>query len=229
MSFFAPVYDDAATIGHVVEKAVALFEDKCPDYEIWLINDASPDNAHEVIAALMAANPKIHTLRHERNLGYGLTIRDGLRLASRFELVAFCDGDDQFDVRDLNTLVPLLLSENLDAVITRRVTFPNGPLRTLLSRWYNFRVRLMFKTPFHDISCSLKLFRRSKLAGLDFISESPFIDAEVVLRLLRAGGRVKEVGIPSYPRISGRSHSLRPRNLLQVSREMKQIRRELKG
>lgn len=227
VSFFAPVYYDAGTVGQVVEKAVALFEEKCPDYEIWLINDASPDNAGEVIQGLMARFPKVHTLTHDTNKGYGITIRDGLSHASQFPWVAFCDGDDQFDIRDLDRLVPEL-EAGAAAVITRRETFPNGPLRTYLSRRYNRSIRKSFNVPYEDISCSLKLFRRSALEGLHFGSESPFIDAEIVLRIAHQGGVVKEVGIPSYPRTSGRSTSLRPRNVLQVMREIKALRRELR-
>lgn len=226
VSFFAPVYDDAATIGRVVEKATQLLEAHCPDYEIWLINDASPDNASAVIADIMAKNPKVFCHEHSKNLGYGLTIRDGIRFANRFEWVAFCDGDDQFDILDL----PLLAKEvfqGADAVVTRRTSFPNGPIRTLMSRHYNGKVRRSFGVGFQDISCSLKLFKREHLQGLDFKSESPFIDAEITLRLVKAGRKVVEVGIPSYPRISGRSHSLRIRNILQVYQEMADLKREL--
>ncbi len=228
VSFFAPVYDDAGTIGRVVAKASRLFTKHCPDHEIWLINDASPDNAAEVLAGLQKLYPNVHVLTHGKNMGYGLTIRDGLSHAAKHEWVAFCDGDDQFDITDLERLAPVLQEdERIGAVITRRTTFPNGPWRTFLSRRYNQWVRGLFKTPYGDISCSLKLFRRSALEGLTFKSESPFIDAEIVLRIAHAGHLVREVGIPSYPRTSGKSHSLRPANIVKLYGEMMELRGEL--
>ncbi len=60
-------------------------------------------------------------------------------------------------------------------------------------------------------------------------SLSPFVSAEIVLRLHFAGFPLDEVGIVGRPRLSGRASIMKPKNILHTIREMLALKKELVG
>src|SRR5690606_8719540 len=99
-AFFA-VYYDEGNIGKVVDKAVEVIESmNLKDYEVIIIEDGSPDRTGEVADALAEKHEKVRVIHHEKNMGYGATLRDGF-LNAKMEYVFYSDGDNQFDLDDL--------------------------------------------------------------------------------------------------------------------------------
>lgn len=64
------------------------------DYEIIFVNDASPDGAREVLAALAARDPKVIVINHTRNFGSQNAFTSGMQLATG-DAVVLLDGDLQ--------------------------------------------------------------------------------------------------------------------------------------
>jgi dolichol-phosphate mannosyltransferase len=64
------------------------------DYEIIFVNDASPDNARDVLAALAARDPRVIVINHTRNFGSQNAFTSGMRLATG-DAVVLLDGDLQ--------------------------------------------------------------------------------------------------------------------------------------
>ena len=70
-------------------------------FEIIAVNDGSKDRTREIADRLAAEHPDVvRVVHHEVNRGYGGALRSGFE-ASRYELLAFTDGDRQFRVADL--------------------------------------------------------------------------------------------------------------------------------
>jgi glycosyltransferase involved in cell wall biosynthesis len=218
ISFFCPAYHDEGNIERVITKAVDLFDRIAQDYEIVIVEDGSPDRTGEVADALSARYPKVRAIHHKVNRGYGEALRTGFAEAQKFEWVCFTDGDDQYDVRDLQKMIPFLATH--DAVIAYREENANSWIRIVISVVYNIIVRTLFGVSFKDISCSLKIFRRSQIDRVRITSVSPFIDAEIVLKLHRLGCRIAEVGIQSHPRLYGKSTALHPLSFAKTIRDM---------
>ena len=63
------------------------------DFEIILVDDASPDACFELCQKLYGDNPKVKLVRHEKNLGLGESRNTGMRHA-RGKYVYFVDSDD---------------------------------------------------------------------------------------------------------------------------------------
>ena len=70
-------------------------------FEIIAVNDGSRDRTREIADRLAAEHPDVvRVVHHDVNRGYGGALRSGFE-ASRYELLAFTDGDRQFRVADI--------------------------------------------------------------------------------------------------------------------------------
>ena len=79
ISLFFPVYNDENTVRIVAEKAIRILEEVSVDYEIIIINDASPDNSGNIANEMASRYTKIKVIHHEKNQGYGAAIITGLK------------------------------------------------------------------------------------------------------------------------------------------------------
>ena len=222
VSLFFPVYRDEATVERVTGKAIAVLEELAAEYEVIIVDDGSPDRAGELADAIAAANPRVRAIHHPKNLGYGEALRSGFR-AARFEWIGFTDGDDEYEVADLAKL--LRLQDHYDLIITFRYAKRYGSWRILVSFVYNHLLRFLFQTRYRDVSCGLRLIRKSVVDDLELTSTSPFIGAEVAIKTMLKGYRVGEVGIQTFPRDFGRGSSTSFPNILATIRDMRRVYR----
>lgn len=224
-SFFCPAYYDEKNISKVIEKANSLFSKHAKDYEIVIINDGSPDKTGEVAEMLSNKYEKVRVVHHETNKGYGVAISTGFREANKFEYVCYVDGDDQYDVLELENMIKLL--HRYDIVISFRYEKTYNAVRIFISYIYNLLLRFLFRSPFRDVSCSLKIFRREIIDRMKIESNSPFVDAEIVFKAMLMGYHIGEMGINSYPRKFGKSTSTSIKNIILTIKDMLYIRRKL--
>jgi glycosyltransferase involved in cell wall biosynthesis len=217
-SFFCPAYYDEKNVTLVVDKAIKLFSEIAEDYEIFLIDDGSPDDTGKVCEALSNKYEKVKVIHHKTNLGYGVALKNGFLNANKFEYVCFTDGDNQYDVYDFKKMIPLL--PEYDMVIGLREHNANSDLRKFISGCYNFSIRLLFGIHFRDMSAALRIVKRSAINNISIICEGSFAPAEIIIKLDKLGYKIGTVPISSYPRIHGKSTSLSPGNFTKTIVEM---------
>jgi polyisoprenyl-phosphate glycosyltransferase len=87
-------YRDEPAVPIMHERLTKVFRKIGVDYEIIFVNDASPDNARAVLAALAARDPKVVVINHTRAFGSQNAFTSGLRLATGDGAVLL-DGDLQ--------------------------------------------------------------------------------------------------------------------------------------
>lgn len=216
ISFFCPAYLDEDNLALVVERGVKTLQRVAGEFEWIIIDDASPDGTGAAADALAARLPQVRAVHNTQNEGHGRALKKGFSLG-KFEWTGFCDGDDQYDARDIALLAAQTC--NADIVITRRRNYPNGAFRGLLSATFNAALRALFGAPFVDLGSSMKLFRRDCLPHIAAKSSGIFAQCEMALRAHRAGFKIVEVEIPAYPRIGGKSSSISSSSILQLSRD----------
>ena len=217
ISLVFPVYRDEGTVERVTKKGIAVLDEIASDYEIVIVDDASPDRAGEIADRLASENPRIRVIHHATNRGYGEAVKAGLA-AARHEWICQTDGDDEYDVNDLRRLIQL--REFYDLIITFRYIKLYSSGRVVISWIYNRLVRFMFNTRYRDISTGLRLVRRSVLEVVELSSTSPFLGAELAIKVMLMGYRVGEVGIQTFPRTFGRGVSVSPANILATVRDL---------
>ena len=203
-----PAYNDAPTIGGLVDQTFALLKSMGRNFEIVVVDDGSVDSTAEVLEQLKAQyGEKLRTVRHAVNRGYGAALRAGFAAATK-ELVFYTDGDGQYDPAEL----PLLLER-----LTPSIGLVNGykikrhdPLyRIVVGKTYNVFVRLVFRLKVRDVDCDFRLIRRVLLQQARLQSDSGVICVEIISSLQRLGCQMAEVPVHHYPRPAGRSQFFR--------------------
>ena len=225
LSIVLPAYNEEGNIERVVRDAVAAAGALVRDYEIVVVDDGSRDRTAEILAGLVAeVGPRLRVLRHTVNLGYGAALRDGFR-ATRGELVFYTDSDNQFDLRELASMLPLM--NGCDAALGYRVDRQDAWMRKVVSGGFNRLSSLVFGMSVRDLNCSFKLFRGDLIRRLPIDSTDFFVDTEMVARLHRSGCRYVQRGVRHLPRTAGRS-SVRPsdvpRTLISLARMWMRLR-----
>lgn len=210
LTVFFPVFNDQSTIVHITEKAIGVCESLTSDYEIIIVDDGSPDRSGELADELAANHEHVSVIHHHRNQGYGAAVRDGLS-ASTKQWICFTDGDDEYDLHDLEKL--WRLREYYDLIITFRYLRRYSGHRILISLVYNRVLRLLFSTTYRDISTGLRLVRKDIIDELELDATSPFIGAEIAIKTMMMGFRVGEVGIQTFPRQFGKGQSTSLKNI----------------
>ena len=217
VSLFFPVYNDENTVKIVTEKSIKLLENISNKHEIIIIDDGSPDRSGEIADELAAEHDSVRVIHHGENRGYGEAIKTGLSACS-YEWICFTDGDDEYDIFDFQKL--MRLRKHYDLIITFRYVRLYSGFRVFVSRVYNTFVRLMFRTRYRDISTGLRVVRRSVMREISLDSSSPFIGAELTIKLMLMGYRIGEVGIQTFPREFGRGSSVTIPNILATVRDL---------
>jgi glycosyltransferase involved in cell wall biosynthesis len=219
-----PVYGDELTVRRLTEKAIDLFARLRCEYEIIIVDDGSPDRSGEIADELAREYGCVKVIHHPVNKGYGAAVRSGLAACTK-EVICLTDGDDQYDVNDLPKLLKVI--DYYPLVISFRYKKIYSTLRMFISWAYNVVLRHLFRTHFRDISTGLRLVKRSLLADLFLESNSPFIGAELTIKVMLKGYPVGEVGIQTFPRVLGKGTSTSVKNILATIKDMIIIYRKI--
>ena len=125
------------------------------------------DRTREIADRLAADHPDVvRAIHHDVNRGYGGALRSGFE-ASRYELLAFTDGDRQFRIADIARLTErLAASDHPDVVVGYRIKRADPLIRIVYARTYKLANRIFFGLRVRDVDCACKLFRREALEGV---------------------------------------------------------------
>jgi glycosyltransferase involved in cell wall biosynthesis len=220
LSYFFPAHNEEANLEGLVVEALEVLPTIAETFEIIAVDDGSRDGTPGLADALAAAHPDVvRAVHHPTNLGYGAALRSGFG-ASRFELVAFTDGDRQFKVADLARLIERMGEpDDPDVVVGYRIKRADPLIRTLYARAYRLANRIFFGLKVTDVDCACKLFRREALEGLRVESGGAFFSAEMIIKLRAAGRTIVEIGVPHYPRTAGSATGAHPNVVLRAVRD----------
>jgi glycosyltransferase involved in cell wall biosynthesis len=226
LSYFFPAHNEEANLPGLVAEALEALPRLAERFEIVIVDDGSRDATPRLADELAASHPEVRVVHHPTNLGYGAALRSGFA-ASRFEVLAFTDGDRQFRVADIGRLLELLPAGAADAVVGYRIHRADPLVRTVYARLYRLANRIFFGLRVRDVDCACKAFRRAALDGIAVESGGAFFSAELLIKLQAAGRRVAEVGIPHYPRVAGSATGARPSVVFRAVRDFWSLRLRL--
>jgi glycosyltransferase involved in cell wall biosynthesis len=225
LSYFFPAHNEEANLEGLVEEALATLPAIAETFEIIAVNDGSKDRTAEIADRLAAANPGVvRVVHHVVNRGYGGALRSGFE-ASRYELLAFTDGDRQFRVADLARLTERLAApDRPDVVVGYRIKRADPVIRVLYARSYKLANRIFFGLRVRDVDCAAKLFRREALDGIRVESGGAFFSAELLIRITTSGRRIAQVGIPHYARTAGSPTGAKPSVIWRAVKDFWRLR-----
>ncbi len=228
LSYFFPAHNEEANIESLVAEALEALPALAETFEIIAVDDGSGDRTGEIADRLAAQHPDVvRVVHHSPNRGYGEALRSGFA-ASRYELLAFTDGDRQFRVADLGLLIARMAeADRPDVVVGYRVRRADPLVRIVYARIYKLANRVFYGLRVTDVDCACKLFRREALEGIRVESGGAFFSAELLGRIVGAGRAIAEVGVPHYPRTAGSPTGARPSVIWRAVRDFWLLRLRL--
>jgi len=203
LSIFFPAYNDGGTIASLVILAVQIAGGLTSDFEVIVVNDGSSDATRDILDNLVRNYPNVRAIHHPRNRGYGAALRTGFAAATK-DLIAYTDGDAQYDPAELPALWNRLTPE-ADMVTGYKISRSDPWHRVVIGRIYHHTVKFLFRLRVRDVDCDFRLMRREIFDRVKLEKDTGVICLEMMRKIQDAGFRVVEVPVHHYHRLHGRS------------------------
>ena len=114
VTIIIPVYNEKNFINKIIKK---INENFYFEKQIIIIDDFSSDGTRELIKKIKNIDKKIY---HKKNMGKGAAIRSAIPYI-KGNIVAIQDADLEYNPKDLNKLVKIMVSNNLRIIYGSRV------------------------------------------------------------------------------------------------------------
>lgn len=224
ISVFFPAYNDWGTIASLVVLSTVVLRELTDDFEIIVVNDASPDHCAVILADLQRHYPHLRVVTHPTNRGYGGALKSGFAAATK-EWVFYTDGDAQYDVRELKDL--WAAKDGADMVNGYKIARSDPLHRIVIGKLYHWFVKLAFGLRIRDVDCDFRLLRRAVFDKIELTRDSGVICVELVTKIEKNGFTVKPVPVHHLHRLHGRSQFFNFRRVGRVAWEIGFLWREL--
>ncbi len=172
------------------------------DFEIIVVNDASPDHLSEICDELISRYPRLRVVAHETNRGYGGALRSGFAACTK-TFVFYTDGDAQYDVRELRLLWQE--RDGADLVNGYKIHRSDPWYRAVIGRVYHHFVSFWFRIPVRDVDCDFRLIRRTIFDRISLTQNSGLICVEFLAKVVRADAVICQVPVHHFHRMHGKS------------------------
>jgi len=207
---FIVAYNAATTITDVLSRIpqeLAVF-----DTEVLVIDDSSSDDTFERAKTLAATEKlpfKTKTLFNPMNQGYGGNQKIGFHYAieNQFDFVALVHGDGQYAPEKLPDLVKPLVDGDADAVFGSRMIKGQSALKGGMPLYKFVGNKILTRIQNTLLGSNLSEFHSGyRIYSVKALKKIPFdlntndfhFDTEIIIQLLRAQLRIKELHIPTY-------------------------------
>lgn len=192
ISIIIPVYNEAATIGKLIEK-VKEVAFPAP-FEIIVCDDGSTDGTTEIIKKTQ----NIIKLFISKNKGKGYALRTGFKKA-KGQILLIQDADLEYVPSDYLKIIPLIQGGKTDIVYGSRFLNPNHKPMYLHFYFGNLLLslltRLLFKAKITDVETCYKCFKRSVLKEINLEQDGFGFEIEFTCKALKKGSKITEVPI----------------------------------
>lgn len=162
INILIPIYNEQSVVLDTIERIKKVM----PDSEIIAINDGSDDNTLKILKTIN----NIKIINHPYNLGYGASLKDGIKMATG-KWIVITDADGTYPIEDIPKLVKY--SDSYDMVVGARtgdkvhIPFFRRPAKWIIKVLASFLVGK--KIP--DINSGLRVFNKEK--ALEFMNLYP--------------------------------------------------------
>ena len=194
VSFLIPAYNEAATIGEVLEQVGRLDLDK----QVIVVDDGSTDDT-----AAIAEAAGVLVLR-QTNKGKGAAIRAAIPHIEG-EIAVIQDADLEYDPAEVPGLIDPILNGHADVVFGSRLS-GGRPQRVYLfwhlvgNRFLSLLTNVLYNTTLSDMETGYKAFRSEVIRSLDLCENRFGIEPEITAKVCKRKLRIYELPISYYGR-----------------------------
>ena len=199
MSFLVPAFNEAATIGALLDAVWALDLDK----QIVVVDDGSTDGTGELVEQWREGRDGVVLLRQE-NRGKGSAVRAAIPHADG-DISVIQDADLEYDPADVPALIEPIERGIADVVYGSRLS-GGRPQRAYLfwhlvgNRFLSLLTNVLYNTTLSDMETGYKAFRTEVLHSLDLRQDDFGIEPEITAKVCKRKLRVYELPIAYYGR-----------------------------
>jgi len=181
------------------------------DYEVLIIDDASSDRTYDLISSFSQEHPTLPiTLKKNiQNKGYGGNQKIGYDYAIQhdYDMVVLLHGDGQYAPEYLLQMIDPIRQDDADVVLGSRMLDKKAALKggMPLYKWIANQALTFVQNRLMDIRLAewhtgYRAYRTDLLKKLSFHANSNYFDfdTEIIIQCVKAGGRFKEISIPTF-------------------------------
>jgi len=181
-------YRDAEAVPYMYERLTNTFRKIGVDYEIIFVNDASPDNASEVLQRIVSKDEHVIAIEHSRNFGSQAAFLSGMEISTG-DGVILLDGDLQ-DPPELIEQFYAKYQEGYDVIYGRRVAREGNQSLALFYKLFYRVFRSVSYVPIPLDAGDFSLMDRKVVEELVKMPET-----DQFMRGLRAWVGFKQIGV----------------------------------
>jgi glycosyltransferase involved in cell wall biosynthesis len=192
-SIVIPIYNEEEILLESVNSIISMCERTELTYELLLIENGSTDKTLEIAQSLSNMNNsiKVHSLNQAN---YGNALKNGFSLAIYDLVVAF-----DIDYYSETFLITSLQLETEFSAITASKRLQTSEdarrlIRRIATNFFVYLLKVFFNTDLSDTH-GMKAIKKSEINKFieQVVSTQDIFDTELLLRIERNGGKVKEV------------------------------------
>jgi glycosyltransferase involved in cell wall biosynthesis len=193
-----PAYNEAGGLTPLLEKV------KAKGLPVLVVDDGSSDATYEAACGLADK-----VLRHEKNMGKGEALKDGLACLSSDESVDYVvtmDADGQHSPDDLDLFLREA-SRGKKFIVGNRMADPVGMpwLRVITNKFMSWLISRMTGQRIPDSQCGFRLLSRDVFSGIKIETGNFEVESEMLVKAAAEKVPIDSVPIKSIYSIKARS------------------------
>ena len=204
LSIIIPFHNEKENLPILIMQLTSQLHLMEKDYEIILVDDGSTDNTISNLKCQMSnlqlKSQNLYYFTHKKKLGKGQGLKTGVENA-KGETIVFMDADLQDDPSDLPRFLEKI-KDGHDFVNGIRGKRNDNLLVKFYSKIVAWFLREFLHSPYTDINCGYKVFRKKVLGGFTFYGNNfRFFPLAVFYN----GYKVTEINVKNNQRRFGKS------------------------
>ncbi len=199
LTVIVPIFNEEENLERVEKKLTDYLKIAIRKTKYLLINDGSTDNSQQIIEQICQRNADFYFIQFQKNCGLSAAIKAGFDYCDT-ELVGYIDADLQTSPSDFNLLLDHI-NEN-ELVNGVRANRKDSFVKNMSSTLANSIRNAFTKDGMDDTGCPLKIIKTDYAKKIPmFKGLHRFLPAMILLQ----NGRIKQIQVQHFPRISGKS------------------------
>ncbi|MFH1753598.1 MAG: glycosyltransferase family 2 protein [Candidatus Omnitrophota bacterium] len=181
VSFIIPAYNEGDNVGDFLIELKKVLSGISQPSEIIVIDDGSTDDTAQKVR-----NMGVEVITHKENLGYGRSLKDGIR-AAKGEYIFFIDADGTYDISKIPHMLDM--ARDTDLVIGKRVFAKKSThrLKNLARQFFANQVAYYSKRRIEDLNSGQRVFKKKDI--IDDLHNYPdgfsFTSTQVVFYIVK--------------------------------------------
>jgi dolichol-phosphate mannosyltransferase len=208
VTVIVPCYNEEAGLPFLLERLRKMRKHTAPDWHFLFVDDGSSDGTFGALLRAAQDEDWIEVVRHPENLGLGAALRTGFE-HTHSPVVCSIDSDCTYPPEKLPEMAALV--RNGAQIVTASAWHPESAaaegssIRLWLSRMVSGLYKLLIGQDVYTFTCLFRAYNTETIQRIRFRSSGFAAVAEIMLRAMLTGYRVREVPMRLESRRFGES------------------------